>query len=153
MEIAINTVNNQDVDSNPAADSKPGAVSTIESAPSVRFAIVAKSIAQVVASCGLEVPGFKSPPRSGDVDRTVRRLSRGSIVAVRIKDRPFEAVIADMIDGVVLCNDMSTEKAGKLRNLLWGAATQFDRQQKPISRVKRTVLVHRPTVDDNIEAA
>ena len=153
MEIAINKVHNQDVDSNAAADSKPGSVSTIESAPSVRFTIVAKTISQVVASCGLEVPGFKSPPRSGDVDRTVRRVNRGSIVAVRIKDRPFEAVIADMIDGVVVCNDMSTERAGKLRNLLWGAATQTGRPQKPLSRVKRTVLVHHPIVEDNIEAA
>ena len=153
MEIAINKVHNQDVDSNAAADSKTGSVSTIESAPSVRFAIVAKTITQVVASCGLEVPGFKSPPRSGDVDRTVRRVNRGSIVAVRIKDRPFEAVIADMIDGVVVCNDMSTERAGKLRNLLWGAATQTGRPQKPLSRVKRTVLVHHPIVEDNIEAA
>ena len=153
MEIAINRVNNHDVESNAATDSNPGSVSTIESAPSVRFAIVAKTISQVVASCGLEVPGFKSPPRSGDVDRTVRRLSRGSVVAVRIKDRPFEAVIADMIDGVVVCNDMSTERAGKLRNLLWGAATQTGRPQKPLSRVKRTVLVHHPTVGDNIEAA
>ena len=153
MEIAINRVNNHDVESTAATDSNPGSVSTIESAPSVRFAIVAKTISQVVASCGLEVPGFKSPPRSGDVDRTVRRLSRGSVVAVRIKDRPFEAVIADMIDGVVVCNDMSTERAGKLRNLLWGAATQTGRPQKPLSRVKRTVLVHHPTVGDNIEAA
>jgi len=153
MEIAINRVNNHDVESNAATDSNPGSVSTIESAPSVRFAIVAKTISQVVASCGLEVPGFKSPPRSGDVDRTVRRLSRGSVVAVRIKDRPFEAVIADMIDGVVVCNDMSTERAGKLRNLLWGAATQTGRPQKPLSRVKRTVLVHHPIVEDNIEAA
>ncbi|MBA52111.1 MAG: hypothetical protein CL456_08370 [Acidimicrobiaceae bacterium] len=153
MEIAINKVNNQDVESNAATDSQPGSVSTIESAPSVRFAIVAKTISQVVASCGLEVPGFKSPPRCGDVDRTVRRLSRGSVVAVRIKDRPFEAVIADMIDGVVVCNDMSAERAGKLRNLLWGAATQTGRQQKPLSRVKRTVLVHHPTAEDNIEAA
>ena len=153
MEIAINRVNNHDVESNAATDSNPGSVSTIESAPSVRFAIVAKTISQVVASCGLEVPGFKSPPRSGDVDRTVRRLSRGSVVAVRIKDRPFEAVIADMIDGVVVCNDMSTERAGKLRNLLWGAATQTGRPQKPLSRGKRTVLVHHPIVEDNIEAA
>ncbi|MEG3596325.1 MAG: hypothetical protein VX360_04670 [Actinomycetota bacterium] len=153
MEIAINKVDNPNFDSSAPADKNPGSVSTIESAPSVRFAIVAKSITQVAAGCGLVVPGFKTPPRSGDLDRTVRRQSCGSIVAVRIKDRPFEAVIADMIEGVVLCNDMSIEKAGKLRNLLWDAAMQTGRHQKLTSRVKRTVLVHHPTVDDNIEAA
>ena len=153
MEIAINKVNNPNSGSSAAADKNPGSVSTIESAPSVRFAIVAKTITQVVASYGCEVPGFKSPPRSSDADRTVRRQSCGSIVAVRIKDRPFEAVIADMIEGVVLCNDMSTEKAGKLRNLLWGAVAQTGRQQNATSGVKRTVLVHHPTVNDNIEAA
>jgi hypothetical protein len=153
MEIATNKVSNPNFASRAPTDNNPGSVSTIESAPSVRFAIVAKTITQVAANCGLEVPGFKSPPRSGGIDRTVRRQSCGSIVAVRIKDRPFEAVIADMIEGVVLCNSMSTEKAGKLRNLLWSAAMQIGRNQKPTSRVKRTVLVHHPTVDDNIEAA
>ena len=153
MEIAIDKVDKPNFDIRASTDNRPGSVSTIESAPSVRFAIVAKSIAQVVARCGLDVPGFKSPPRSGNLDRTVRRQRSGSIVAVRIKDRPFEAVIADMIEGVVLCNDMSTEKAGKLRSLLWDAATQTGQQRKPTSSVKRTVLVHHPTVDDNIEAA
>ena len=80
MEIAINRVNNHDVESNAATDSNPGSVSTIESAPSVRFAIVAKTISQVVASCGLEVPGIKSPPRSGDVDRTVRRVNMEALL-------------------------------------------------------------------------
>mgnify|MGYP001187986673 FL=1 len=130
-----------------------GSVSAIESAPSVRFSIVAKVITQVGARCGIEVPGFKSPPRSADLDRTVRRQSSGSVVAVRIRDRPFEAVIADMIEGVILCNDVPIGKAGKLRNIMWSAVMQSERQAGLNSKHKRTVVVHHPIIGDNVEAA
>ena len=130
-----------------------GSVSAIESAPSLRFSIVAKVISDVCVRCGLEVPGFKSPPRSADLDRTVRRERSGSVVAVRIKDRPFEAVIADMVEGVILCNDLPVVKAGQLRNIMWSAVIQTEGQLESTSKHKRTVVVHRPVPADNIEAA
>jgi len=133
--------------------SDDGSVLAIQSAPSLRFSIVAKVISEVCARCGLEVPGFKSPPRSADLDRTTRRQSSGSVVAVRIKDRPFEAVIADMIEGVILCNDLCVAKAGKLRNIMWSAVIQTEGQSKSTSKHKRTVVVHQPVAADNIEAA
>ena len=130
-----------------------GSLSTIESAPSVRFAIVAKVLTQVSARCGIEVPGFKSPPRSVDLDRTVRHQSSGSVVSVRIKDRPFEAVIGDMIEGVILCNDLPIATAGKLRNLMWSAVMQSEHQSELTSKSKRTAVVHHPVIGDNVEAA
>jgi len=130
-----------------------GSVSAIESAPSVRFSIVAKVITQVSARCGIEVPGFKSPPRSGDLDRAVRQQSSGSVVAVRIKDRPFEAVIADMIEGVILCNDLPVGKAAKLRNVMWSAVMQSERPSKSTPQHKRTAVIHQSVAADNIEAA
>ena len=130
-----------------------GSLSTIESAPSVRFAIVAKILTQVSARCEIEVPGFKSPPRSVELDRTVRRQSSGSVVSVRIKDRPFEAVIGDMIEGVILCNELPIAAAGKLRNLMWSAVMQSERQSELTSKSKRTAVVHHPVIGDNVEAA
>ena len=130
-----------------------GSLSTIESAPSVRFSIVAKVITQVSARCGIEVPGFKSPPRSVDLDRTVRHQSSGSVVSVRIKDRPFEAVIGDMIEGVILCNELPIAAAGKLRNLMWSAVMQSERHSELTSKSKRTAVVHHPVINDNVEAA
>ena len=130
-----------------------GSVATIDSAPSVRFSMVAKVIGRLGSQIGFTVPGFRSPPRSGEIDRTLRKDRSGSIVAVRIKDRQFEAVIADMIEGVVVCNGLSTERSGEIRNLLWRAAMQVGKDVAPEFRHRSTVVVDRLPVGDSAEAA
>ena len=70
----------------------------------MRFSIVAKAFGQLAAQAGFVAPGFRSPPSSRQTDRGYAKHGSGSVVAVRIKDRPFEAVIADMIEGVIVCN-------------------------------------------------
>ncbi len=65
------------------------------------------------------VPGFRSPPRIADAHRTIRR--RGSVpsVAVRLRGRPWSAVLADMIEGVVVANELSGMRADRVRAALW----------------------------------
>ena len=68
---------------------------------------------------GLVVPGFRCPPRIVGVDRSIRHHRNGAVVAVRVKGRPFVAVLADMIEGVVAANHLRPPEADRLRAELW----------------------------------
>ena len=80
-----------------------------------------------VAELDLEVPGFRCPPRVMGVNRTLRRRPDGigGVVAVRVADRPFTAVISDMIEGVVVVNRLEPELAGRVRSHLWRVMLRF----------------------------
>ena len=134
-------------------DARTRPVSNIESAPSVRFSMIAKAFGQLATRAGFVVPGFRSPPRSRDTDRSIRKDSSGSVVAVRIKDRPFEAVIADMIEGVIVCNGLPATRSGALRDLLWRSAIEAGPSVAPELRHKPTAIVHRLPVNGKVEAA
>lgn len=43
---------------------------------------------------------------------------------MRVKGRPFSAVIADAVEGIVVCNELSAGAAGPVRDELWRAAEQ-----------------------------
>ncbi len=89
--------------------------------PAVRFAAVAARIAEASRSEGLRAPGFKTPPRRPGFDRTIRRVGRDTVVSVTVKGRPFAAVIADLIEGVVTANRLTGVEAGRIRGRLWDA--------------------------------
>lgn len=56
------------------------------------------------------------------MDRTVRRRPEGSVVvAVRRRGRPFSAVVADLIEGVVVANGLTGGEAGEARAVMWSA--------------------------------
>ena len=42
-----------------------------------------------------------------------------------IADRPFTAVIGDMIEGVIVINRLDPPEADRIRTLLWRAMLQF----------------------------
>ena len=86
------------------------------------FADAAKVLAGVARSHGLAAPSYRTPPRTVGLDRTVRRTAQGGAVAVRVKGRPWPAVVADMIDGVIAVNRLSSPKANRVRADLWDAA-------------------------------
>lgn len=91
-------------------------------ATSLRFSAVARTLGAEARHRNLLVPGFRSPPRVLDAERTLRRLASGEVtVAVRLRDRPFVAVVADMIEGLVLANELSGTEATRLRTGLWEA--------------------------------
>ncbi len=92
----------------------------------VEFAALARAIASTVHQSGLAAPGFRCPTRIIGVDRTIRRLAGQDvagtvtgIVAVNVKDRPLAAVVADMIEGVVILNQLSAVEAARVRAALW----------------------------------
>ncbi|MCU1350975.1 MAG: hypothetical protein JWM05_184 [Acidimicrobiales bacterium] len=92
-------------------------------ATSLRFAAAVRTLAQAARAQRLAVPGFRSPPRVAGADRTLRRRSDGAaIVAVALRGRPFEAVVADMIEGIVVANALDGATATRVRTSLWEAA-------------------------------
>ena len=68
------------------------------------FASAARFLSNEAQRFGLDAPGFRSPPRTLGVQRSLRRTEHGCVVAVLVRDRPFVAVLADMIEGVIVAN-------------------------------------------------
>ena len=96
-------------------------------ATSIRFASAARTLADAARRRGLRGPSYRSPPRLAGAERTLRRRLDGSAtVAVRVRGRPWAAVLADMIEGVVVVNDLSGADATRARTALWSALEQRD---------------------------
>jgi hypothetical protein len=92
---------------------------------SLRFAEAARRLTDVARRRGLEAPAFRSPPRSPGLSRTIRRRADGSAtVAVALRDRPWPAVLADLIDGVVVANGLEGASAAAARDALWSAVSE-----------------------------
>ncbi len=92
----------------------------LQRAPSVRFAHVARRLAEAARAEGLDVPDFRSPPVDDRLDRTIRRRPGGTaVVAVRVRSRPFVAVVADLVEGIVAVNDLDGVAAAAARATLW----------------------------------
>lgn len=51
------------------------------------------------------------------------------MVSVRVRGRPVPAVLADMIEGVVVANRLVTPDADRLRSELWDAIERHDRSE------------------------
>lgn len=90
------------------------------------FARAVAVVTEVARRAGLVPPAFRSPPRRRGAARTIRRAGGGSVVAVRRADRPAPAVVADLVDGILVANDLpvggdpgpAARAAGALRRLL-----------------------------------
>ena len=94
----------------------------MEPATSLRFAAAARDLAAACRRGGHDAPSFRSPPRVPGADRSLRRRGGGSaIVAVRLGDRPFVAVLADMVEGTVAANRLTGPDAARCRADLWEA--------------------------------
>lgn len=94
----------------------------MEFASTVDFAHAARTLSTLARRHGLAVPSYRCPPRLVGVDRTIRRRPAGAVVSVRVRNRPMAAVLADMIEGVVLTNRLTPPDADRVRAELWGAA-------------------------------
>ncbi len=93
-------------------------------ATSLHFAAVARSLGQTARARSLTSPAFRSPPRLAEVDRTLKWSANGvPTVAVRLGDRPFGAVVADMVEGVVVANRLAGGEATRVRTALWEAVS------------------------------
>ena len=88
----------------------------------MRFAAAVRTLGQAARARGLAVPGFRSPPRLAGAQRTLAAIaSGGATVAVTIRERPFQAVVADMIEGIVVANQLDGTAATRARTALWEA--------------------------------
>ena len=90
-------------------------------ATSLRFAHAARTIADVARLHGLDAPTFRSPPNIAGVQRSLRRRGGSATVSVRLRHRPWVAVLADMIDGVIAANRLTGAAADTVRTALWRA--------------------------------
>ena len=95
---------------------------------STRFVLLVRGIGASARELGLTVPHFQSPPRSAHLDRSIQRRSpRDCVVAVRLRGRPFADVVADVIDGIVICNNLTgDERATEVRRALHRAVENLD---------------------------
>jgi hypothetical protein len=101
----------------------------MEQSSSLIFAATVRTLAAAARARGLSVPGFRSPPRVPGADRTVRRTADGrSTVAVVVRGRPHQAVVADMIEGIVIANDLDGTEATRVRTKLWEAVVHAQAQ-------------------------
>lgn len=92
------------------------------SADPLRFAAAARRLGVEARRRGLAVPGFRSPPRLPGAHRTIRRRTDGTaVVAVRVRGRTMEAVVSDMVEGVVAANRLSPGDAARHRPALRAA--------------------------------
>jgi hypothetical protein len=91
---------------------------------SLRFARLARSLAEAARAQGLRAPTFRSPPRLAGVTRSIARRGPTVTVAVALRDRPWPAVVADMVDGVVAANRLAGVRADRARAVLWAAVAE-----------------------------
>jgi hypothetical protein len=96
-------------------------ITAMEPANTSRFTTAARALAGAARSLGLIAPSFRSPPRVVGVDRTVRRSGDRVTVAVRVRGRSWVPVLADMVEGVVVANQLSGFAAARARGVLWSA--------------------------------
>ena len=87
------------------------------------FADAARRLGAATRAGGLVVPAFRCPPRVPGATRTIRRYPGGSVVSVRLRGRPFEDAVTDMVDGVVAANQVPEADADRVRGLLREALT------------------------------
>lgn len=85
------------------------------------FAHAVRTLSESARLQGLDVPIFRSPPRAGGAVRTIRRTARGATVSVRVAERPWTNVLADLIDGIVAVNHLDGHAAIRCRTALWSA--------------------------------
>jgi hypothetical protein len=82
------------------------------------FSQAARRLGAAARAAGLVVPAFRSPPRLAGARRTLRRYPGGAVIAVRVKDRPFADVAADMVEGVLVVNGLAGDAATRMRPVL-----------------------------------
>ena len=90
----------------------------VEDLPALRFADAARRLGRAAHAAGLAVPAFRCPPRIAGAARTIRRYPGGTVVSVRLRGRPFEAALDDMVEGVLVANAVEPADAVRIRAAL-----------------------------------
>lgn len=86
---------------------------------SIQFARAVHTLTAATRAAGLVPPAFCSPPRRPNAVRTIRRAPSGHVVvAVRLTGRTLDDVLADMVDGVLVANQLHGDAQTRLRSVL-----------------------------------
>src|SRR3954451_4445447 len=93
----------------------------MEGGNAIDFAHAARTLTSEAQRRGLVGPSYRCPPRIVGVDRSLRRHAGGVTIAVKLRGRAWAAVLADMIEGVIVANAIDPAKAFRLRGELWAA--------------------------------
>jgi hypothetical protein len=89
---------------------------------SVAFAQAARVLSVEAREWGHEPPSFRSPPRIAGVRRSITRRPDGTAsVAVTTRNRTVVAVLADMIEGIIVSTQAGDTGVGALRDALWAS--------------------------------
>ncbi|MDE0699876.1 MAG: hypothetical protein F4Y27_10340 [Acidimicrobiaceae bacterium] len=113
-------------------------------ATSLRFAAAARTLGQAARLRELVVPCFRSPPGIEGVQRTIKRRRGVPTVAVRLRGRPWPAVVSDMIEGIVVANGLSGARADRIRAALWLAIeSPAERATERVERSQPADVEHR----------
>ena len=94
-------------------------MATVPSSTTVRFAQAVQALARRARGLGLVAPSFRSPPRLVGVQRSIKRWDGGATIAVVVRGRPWPAVQADLIEGVVAANALVPPDSDRARAELW----------------------------------
>lgn len=93
---------------------------------SLRFARAVQALGVTARSLGLVAPSFRSPPRLLGVQRSIKRWTDGAVVAVVVRGRPWAAVQADLVEGVIAANRLTNPESDRAREALWQAIAAAD---------------------------
>ena len=105
----------------------------MQQSSSLRFARAVQALGQAARALGLMVPGFRSPPRLVGVQRSIKRWPGGATVAVVVRDRPWPAVQADLVEGVVAANALTSPSSDQARAELWLALEGTPPQEEVVA--------------------
>lgn len=126
--------------------SHPGATIAVMAMTSLDFGSAARSLARAARLRTLAVPVFSSPPPRPDLDRSIRRRNGSPVVSVRLRGRPRSAVLADMIEGIVVANRLDGPRADLARSALWlavdGEATDGEAAERSTVAAPVTSRLH-----------
>jgi hypothetical protein len=94
----------------------------VDAPSALRFVCTARALGAAARAAGLTVPAFRCPPRLPGAHRTIRRYAGGAVISVQLRERAFEQVAADMLEGVIVANRLGGEAAARMRSTLAEAA-------------------------------
>jgi len=103
-----------------------GDTAEVDAPVSLLFAQSARQLGLAAHALGLRVPGFRCPPRTPGATRALRRADGSAVVAVRLHGRSFDAVLLDMVDGVIAVNNLGGADAQQARDRLRQAVAVTD---------------------------
>lgn len=112
-----------------SAGSNAGAGAGGDAANAFDFATTARAVAAAARALGLRVPSFRSPPRRPDHVRTIRRTLDGAVVSVVVRGRTRDAVLSDLVDGVVTLNRVPSDRRERIRHRLLASVDEPTRRR------------------------